>query len=266
MFEGLEKIGYLNYLKKYPFHNELGINLSDYVKSGRVEHKRIKSPLESVDFDETNPLQAELDDLIRLHFLIRSRKVTTALEFGVGYSTKVIDHALSLNKKEHSKFVKKNLRKINAFECHSVDNYKKWIKKTKNKYKLENTFFYYSKCITTTFNGKICTMYSSLPNICPDFIYLDAPDQFGSLGNVRGISTRHIERMPMSADILAIEHFLLPGTLIVVDGRTANARFLKTNFQRNWDYKYFKEFDQHFFELNENPLGIWNDRQIKFSR
>ena len=33
----------------------------------------------------------------------------------------------------------------------------------------------------------------------------------------------------MAADILAIEHFLVSGTLIVVDGRTANARFLKAN-------------------------------------
>ena len=29
----------------------------------------------------------------------------------------------------------------------------------------------------------------------------------------------------MAADILSIEHFLHPGTLIVIDGRTANARF-----------------------------------------
>ena len=35
----------------------------------------------------------------------------------------------------------------------------------------------------------------------------------------------------MSADILVFEHFLQPGTLIVVDGRAANARFLKTNLE-----------------------------------
>ena len=40
--------------------------------------------------------------------------------------------------------------------------------------------------------------------------------------------------MPMSCDILKIEHFLKPGTIIVVDGRAANSRFIKKNLQRNW--------------------------------
>ena len=82
---------------------------------------------------------------------------------------------------------------------------------------------------------------------------------------MRGISTRHLDRLPMAADILPIEHFLLPGTLIVLDGRTANARFLKTNLQRDWCYSYSTEFDQHFFELKEEPLGPYNKKQVEFS-
>ena len=70
--------------------------------------------------------------------------------------------------------------------------------------------------------------------------------------------------MPMAADILLFEHFLVPGTLIVVDGRTANARFLHTNLQRNWRYDYVPEFDQHFFELRERPLGRFNQAQIAY--
>jgi len=68
----------------------------------------------------------------------------------------------------------------------------------------------------------------------------------------------------MSADILAIEHFLLPGTPIVFDGRTENARFLKANLQRDWSYFHRKEFDQHYFELVEKPVGIYNKRQVDF--
>jgi hypothetical protein len=94
---------------------------------------------------------------------------------------------------------------------------------------------------------------------------LDGPAQYGTIGNIRGISTSHVDRLPMAGDILSIEHFLLPRTLIVIDGRTANARFLKTNLQRNWEYSYFPEYDQHFFELMEEPLGIFNEKQIKFS-
>ena len=111
---------------------------------------------------------------------------------------------------------------------------------------------------TSTFNDRICTFYDSIPNICPDLIYLDGPDQFSPEGEIRGVSTKHPDRMPMAADILAFEHFLLPGTLIVVDGRGANARFFKTNLQRNWEYNYFENWDQHFFELVEPPLGSIN--------
>jgi len=68
----------------------------------------------------------------------------------------------------------------------------------------------------------------------------------------------------MSGDILGFENFLVPGTLIVVDGRTANARFLKNNLKRNWNYYYSKDFDQHFFELKEIPLGPYNEKQIQF--
>ena len=68
----------------------------------------------------------------------------------------------------------------------------------------------------------------------------------------------------MAADILSIEHFLCPGTLIVVDGRTANARFLECNFQRNWKHLYSVDYDQHFFELLEKPLGVYNKRQIDY--
>jgi hypothetical protein len=83
-------------------------------------------------------------------------------------------------------------------------------------------------------------------------------------GDVNGISTDHPDRLPMSCDLLRLEHFLLPGTLIVVDGRTANARFMKTNFQRNWAYFHDVGSDVHYFELIEPPLGRWNRRQVEF--
>jgi len=237
-------------------------------KKGGVDvlsNKINKDKWSSVNPDNKVPFPAELDDLIRLHYLITSRKVTKILEFGVGKSTIVFDHALSQNKNAFGNYVETYLRRSNPFECHSVENSKQWIETIKRSHKTKNVFFHYSSCEIGTFNDRICTFYETLPNICPDFIYLDAPDQFSVSGDIRGISTRDPDRLPMSADILALEHFLLPGTLIVVDGRTANARFLKTNFQRDWTYKYFNDYDQHFFELNEDPLGPYNAKQIEFS-
>ena len=174
---------------------------------------------------------AELDDLIRLHYLVKSRNVITILEFGVGKSSIVFDHALNLNKKRFSSYVENNLRRSNPFQCFSVDNNQDWITVCKKSAKTSVVNYHYSQCFVSTFNGRICTYFKDLPNVCPDLIYLDGPGQFSPEGNVRGVSTNQPDRLPMSADILAIEHFLLPGTLVVVDGRTANARFLKTNLK-----------------------------------
>lgn len=256
-FENLTS--YADYLKDNPFHKKLSINLESY---GAIEKK---TPKKSNNLSpEDQAYAASLDDLVRLHYLATSRKVMTILEFGVGKSSIVFDDALEKNKKIYADFVSKNLRRKDPFLCYSVDDNEHWIKVCKTSAETKNVIFHHSASITSDFNGKVCTFYENLPNICPDLIYLDAPCYYTPIGDVRGISTNHPDRMPMAGDILSFEHFLLPGTLIVVDGRGANARFLKANLQRNWSYSYSEEFDQHFFELTETPLGIYNRKQIDF--
>ena len=70
--------------------------------------------------------------------------------------------------------------------------------------------------------------------------------------------------MPMSCDILKFENFLIPQTIIIIDGRTANARFLKNNFKRKWAYFYDENNDQNIFILDEKPFGIVSKKQIEF--
>ena len=70
--------------------------------------------------------------------------------------------------------------------------------------------------------------------------------------------------MPMVCDILKFEYFYTPGTIIVCDGRAANAKFLKDNFKRNWNYINNKNSDQHIFTLNDPLLGRYNKIQIDF--
>ena len=221
----------------------------------------------TVDPTEVTPYSPEWDDLVRLHKLVRMRRVTSVLEFGCGYSTVVLADALAKNEQEFGPFVRANLRRSNAFELHSVDDMPEYIDIAKNYLPTElrtRVFFTTSPVRMTTFNGRICTEYEQVPNIAPDFIYLDAPSQDSAVGEISGISTRNPDRFPMSCDLLKIEHFLLPGTLILVDGRTANARFLRSNLQRNWDYTHDVDSDTHTFELCESPLGIYNRAQIEF--
>ena len=256
-----KNFNYKSYLDDNPIHDLLGLDLSAY---GDIEKKVERKPFETVN-NSQYPNATELDDLLRLHYIVTSRKVTTVLEIGVGKSTAVFSDALSKNKKLYEEFVLNNLRRSNPFECHSVDNNKVWIEKVKKEYKdLGNISYHYCKCNMSSINSRICTLFEGMPDICPDLIYIDGPDQFSPEGDVRGLSTRHPDRMPMSGDVITIEHFLTPGTLIVVDGRTANARFLKANLQRDWDYYHSQEFDQHFFELKETPLGVFNKRQVEF--
>lgn len=259
LFSGLD---YASYIKKYGLDFLFGYDVSgsDYAPS--KIHKGLNA---SVDPARVEEFAAELDDLCRLHYLVTNRKATCVLEFGVGKSTIVFDEALKNNMRHHSKYVRQHLRRDKPFTCYTVDDQEKWVTHVKDRHQFSNVEFTLTRVVMGTFGDRICTFYENLPNVCPDLIYLDGPDQFSAFGDVRGISTRSSDRLPMAADILAIEHFLLPGTLIVVDGRTANARFLKCNLQREWTYFYSQDYDQHFFELSEAPLGRFNNAQMEFS-
>ncbi|MGF7158517.1 hypothetical protein FHS85_000127 [Rhodoligotrophos appendicifer] len=245
--------------------------LESYVRAAQLDalitFGDVESAYDSVNPSNNTPFPPQWADLVRLHKLVRERKVTTVLEFGVGRSTLILAHALALNRADYAGEVAA-LRRSNPFELHSLDDMQEFIDLTLQSLTAELkpvVTLHFSPCEMASFADRICTLYRTLPNICPDFIYLDAPSQFSVDGDVRGISTRAPDRMPMAADILTIEHFLLPGTLILVDGRTANARFLKANLQRNWTYRYEAAGDIHLFELVELPLGKINRRQIEFA-
>jgi hypothetical protein len=259
------KLDYNQWCKENNICNLMKLQTNDNFE---INSKIEKGLYDTVNSDNLVPLPAELDDLTRLHFFVRNRKVTTLLEFGGGKSTIVFADALKNNKQDFEDFVSNNLRRSNAFEIHSVDNSEFWLNELKSNFPvnlLEYVNFHFSEVEMTTFNDRICTLFKCLPNISPDFIYLDGPDQFNVIGNVRGISTASYDRLPMAADILILEPFLLPGTLIIADGRTANARFLLNNLQQNWEYCHLEKEDIHAFELIEKPLGKINKKQIDFS-
>ena len=120
-----------------------------------------------------------------------------------------------------------------------------------------------SKIDIVEYQNKFTTKYSNFPDISPDFIYLDGPSTYLKK-RFKGFSFNNISRFPMSSDLLYIEYFLEPGTFIVVDGRTANARFLRDHFKRKWKYYHDRTNDCHYFELAESPLGPHNKNKIDF--
>ena len=232
-------------------------------------HQSITRDLNVNEMRVDNPYKPDLKDLYRLYFFILNNKRTTVMEFGSGWSSLVMALALTELKKKYSGDISK-LRRNNPFELFIIENEKKFFsisKKRLEKFsnKINIKINYLSTDVKMTeYKGIISTEYKKLPLCNPDFIYLDGPDQFNIKGNCNGISIRHIDMMPMNSDILKIEYFLVPGTIVVVDGRGANSSFLKNNLQRKWSYKYDKMFDQHIFVLNDQSIGKYNDLLLKF--
>jgi hypothetical protein len=238
------------------------INLEGLIHLSRKNKPQVNDMVQEVLY------QPDLKDLYFLYQLIILNKRITVLEVGCGWSSVVIRKALNANKIKYSKEVK-NLRRKNHFECISIDNEKKWIlnaKKLLKKFKINHNRkdFFFSNCEMTEIKGNYATRFTKFPLINPDLIYLDGPDQFNIKGKIRNFTISHKDMMPMTSDILSIEYYLTPGTIILMDGRTANARFLRDNLKRNWNYKYLESMDINIFFLNEKPLGKYNRQQLKF--
>ncbi len=233
--------------------------------------KKKKSSINQMVANE--PYIPELNDLYNLYQYVIINKRTTILEFGSGWSTLIFSLALNELSNKFSNEVKK-LRRNNPFELFVVENEKKYLNITKSRILNFNKLlkiktpikikYFLTDVEMTIFENKICTQYRKLPSCNPDFIYLDGPDQFKVKKDINGISTRHKDLMPMVCDILKFEYFYTPGTIIVCDGRAANAKFLKDHLKRNWKYINDKKNDQHFFWLVDPPLGKYNKLQLEF--
>lgn len=208
---------------------------------------------------ETNAIPPQYSDLARLHSLIRSRKVFSIMEFGFGWSSLVMADALKKNHEDCK--VLKDKPSISGggkFQLVCVDTSEYWINHTKEKVPAalrDYITFHHSNVIIGTFQDRICHYYDILPDITPDFIYLDGPDPAAVQGSLMGITFSKTSRIVISADILKIEPLLLPGAMFIVDGRTANVRFLSQHLYRNWQINSNSTADITTFELDEPPLG-----------
>ncbi len=209
-----------------------------------------------------SPIPPDPDDLARIHKLIRLRKCFTVLEFGVGYSTAVIADALQKNQRDWEALPQKaEIRNRFMFQLFSVDTSKAWIETAAARLPADlaaRVHFQFSEVKIGTHNGQICHYYQNIPDIVPDFIYLDGPSPKDVKGSVNGMSFQCDERTVMAADLLLMEPTFLPGLFILVDGRTNNARFLARNFTRKYDAKWGPEGDVTTFELVEERLGKYN--------
>ena len=221
----------------------------------------------TVSGSEEKPFEPEYDDLCRLHWICMSRKTINVLEFGSGFSTAIIADAMRQLSQHFGVWAARNLRAEQPFHVYAVEEDRKFQQITIDRLADPLSNFATVSCSSVDlqmYDDHFSTVYSKIPNICPDFIYLDGPSQFATTQEVNGFSFCSQARMPMSSDILRLEFFLEPGTLILVDGRTSNARFLRSYLRRNWAYQHDTAGDVHLFELQEAPLGKLNGKKLNF--
>jgi hypothetical protein len=225
--------------------------------------------LEKIKKNNSDRYSPDWSDLARLHQTIRCRRVFTILEFGIGFSTIVMADALSKNRKYWNE--QDNVpavRNTTLFQLHSVDAEREWIKVALDDLPAnlnEYVVIHHSEVIAADFQGRQCHFYNQLPDCVPDFIYLDGPHPYSVSNSENQYSGwGNPDKVVMSGDLLRIEPWLLPGTLIMIDGRTSNARFLLANFYRNWVASRSVCGDITALELQESPLGKINEDTMKW--
>ena len=209
----------------------------------------------------------DLSDLYYLYNLIVLNNRISILEYGTGWSSLIIYKALLFNKKRNKDL--SYTRCDNPYSLSIIDNNKKFINISKKRINKEfeakpNIDFNYSKCEMMNYNGQYSHCYKKHPIKNPDFIYLDAPNQFYVTGKSENFTVNNFAMQPMGCDILKFENFLTPGTIILIDGRSANIRFLKINFKRRWIFKTIPGSDLSILLLDEPTLGVWNSEQLSF--
>jgi hypothetical protein len=222
----------------------------------------VEGVFDSVMPDLATPYPPDAGDLVRLHKLVRERKCFTILEFGVGYSTVIMADALRQNERDWNNLASRpEIRNRHMFRIFSVDTSKKWIDVAQGRIPdglSEYITLHHSDAEIGTFEGRLCHFYTHLPDVIADFIYLDGPLPAEVKGSIRGMTFQCPERTVMSGDLLLMEPTFLPGTFILVDGRTNNARFLERHFSRQYRVHWDKDGDITTFELDEERLGKYN--------
>ena len=201
---------------------------------------------------ERSEYPPELHDLYHLHWQVRRRRPTVVLEFGVGFSTLVMAHALWQNHTEQ----RSTDSATPLPRLWTVDTSPTWIGNTRTKLppSLEPFVEFHQSAARVSFHeGELCHFFDDLPDVVPDIIYLDGPDPDEVQGDVRGLrfgTPGSTSRAVVAADPLLFESTLRVGFLMVVDGRRTNVRFLRRRLKRHYRVSQNTVWNHTTFELH----------------
>ncbi|HJQ55511.1 MAG TPA: hypothetical protein VJ890_01305 [Vineibacter sp.] len=201
-----------------------------------------------------------LYDLHNLHRLVRSRRPRTILEFGVGFSTIVLAHALDMNLRERPDAGRRKEKGAAPPPpgVWSIDANAGWIENARGKvpHSLRGLVtLHHSDVRAVELAGQLCHRYTRLPNIVPDFVYLDGPDPADVKGEIEGLAftlEHGGPRQVAAADIVLMEPSLRRGFFLVLDARYTNMHFLRHNLRRRYRIRVDRVNRLSTFELLEH--------------
>ena len=179
-------------------------------------------------------------DLANLHRIVRRLRPSVVIEFGCGYSTLAIAHALKANSKRTGK----------VGRLYVVEAVERWASNVRGKLSDLSDFveIRVSKLTAFLLDGQVCHVFADLPDVRPDFIYLDGPQPSDATGNINGLTPGGLV-FPCAADPCFYEWGFYPGFQMLVDGRDTNVGFLKKNLKRDYRIKSSALHNNTLFEL-----------------
>jgi hypothetical protein len=213
------------------------------------------------------PYGPELDDLHHLYALVRRTAAVSVLEFGSGWSTLVL--ALAIDENATSYGASYDVRHPNPFQVLSVDASAEYSARSFQRLPAalqRRVIPHVTGARLVEYGGRWASLFDALPPFVADLIYLDGPEPGQVDGMHDGFTLEDPHGLPVAADILRLEPMLWPETTIVIDGRTANARFLRANLQRRWDHLRDPYGDRTTLFLDETPFGEISARHLAARR
>jgi hypothetical protein len=213
------------------------------------------------------PYGPELDDLHHLYALARRTAAVSVMEFGSGWSTLVL--ALAVHENALSFGDTYDVRHPNPFQLLSVDVSAEYSARSLDRLPPElraRVVAQVTDARLVEYGGRWASLFDDLPPFVADLIYLDGPEPGQVRGDVDGFTLSDPHGLPVAADLLRLEPMLWPETTVVIDGRTANGRFLRDNLQRRWDHLRDPFGDRTTLFLDETPYGEISARHIAARR
>jgi len=256
-----ESVKSLN-LEEYFYRNNLDelIGVKSFVRPTEI------GPNDTFEKEGGEVFSPDCADLSRLHAIVQIRKCLTVLELGGGTSTKVIAHSLMLNQSKYLDNIAA-VRRSDPFQLHSIESEKHYAEITTKTLGDLSGFvqMHVIEAVQSSFGPYGCGRYKEIPSLCPDLIYIDGPSPYSYKKEDESyFDISHPDITNVTSDLLLLEPYLLPGTFVIFDGLTNNARFNRRNLQRNWVAFEDTTADYTMMVLDEEPLGIHHKNQIRF--